>query len=291
MIELDGASVAVPGAGHDAGGNTTILEPTTLHLGEQRISIIGANGSGKSTLARLLNGLVLPSSGAVRVLAHSGDEDRPGFEDRPGRATTERTAPTSTTPATWLDTAKHGPAVRRAVGFVFTDPSAQLVMPTVLEDVALSLRHTHKRKQLRQEAALEVLERFGLAPLAERSVHTLSGGQKQMLAIAAVLATDPAILVADEPTTLLDLRNSRRIGDLLMSVPQQVVVVTHDLDLAARADRTLVVDRARVVFDGDPADAIEHYRGLAARTGAAEETQAADGTGATETSREPEADA
>lgn len=284
MIELDGASVVVPGAAHDAGGNTTILEPTTLHLGEQRISIIGANGSGKSTLARLLNGLVLPSSGAVRVLAHTG------FGDQPGRPATEP-ASASAPPVTWLDTARHGSAVRRAVGFVFTDPNAQLVMPTVLEDVALSLRHTHKRKQARQDAALEVLERFALAPLAERSVHTLSGGQKQMLAIAAVLATDPAILVADEPTTLLDLRNSRRIGDLLMSVPQQVIVVTHDLDLAARADRTLVVDRARIVFDGDPADAIEHYRGLAARTGAAEGTEASKGTEAAEASREPEADA
>lgn len=159
-----------------------------------------------------------------------------------------------------LDTARDGAAVRRMVGFVFTDASAQLIMPTVEEDVALSLRRVHRKKSERLAAARAVLERFGLDRLAERSVHTLSGGQKQLLAIATVLATDPAVLIADEPTTLLDLRNARMIGDLLMSLPQQVIVVTHDLELAARADRTLVVEGGRIVFDGEPAAAVAHYR-------------------------------
>ncbi len=110
-----------------------------------------------------------------------------------------------------------------------------------------------------------MLKRFGIADLADRSVHTLSGGQRQLLAFASVLACDPAILVADEPTTLLDLRNARMIDDLLMSLTQQVLVITHDLELAARADRTLVIDDARVVFDGQPAEAIVFYRELAAR--------------------------
>ncbi|WP_307866562.1 energy-coupling factor ABC transporter ATP-binding protein [Leucobacter chromiisoli] len=216
-----------------------MLSPTTLSLSERRISVIGANGSGKSTLARLLNGLVEPTAGSVRVRA---DAEAP-----------------------WLDTVHDGPAVRRLVGFVFTDPGAQLVMPTAAEDVALSLRRTVKGKRERRAAAVETLDRFGLSHLADRSVHTLSGGQRQLLAIASVLATDPAILVADEPTTLLDLRNSRMIGDLLMGLPQQLVVVTHDLGLAARADRTLVVDDARVVFDGDPRDAVDFYTEMSAR--------------------------
>lgn len=256
MIELESASVVAP----TTDGQVTILQPTTLRLTEQRISIIGANGSGKSTLARLLNGLITPSSGQVRVRAA-----RAGSGD--GTDTTGPTDATDTTRATpedaWLDTARHGAAVRRQVGFVFTDPNAQLVMPTVVEDVALSLRHRHRRKSDRQEAATLVLERFGLARLADRSVHSLSGGQKQLLAIAAVLAGEPSTIVADEPTTLLDLRNSEMIGDLLMSLPQQVIVVTHNLELAARADRTLVVDDARVVFDGAPAEAIGFYRQLA----------------------------
>lgn len=224
MISFDSAAVVAP-------GGTTILHPTTLTLTERRVSVIGANGSGKSTFARLINGLIEPTSGSVRVDT--------------------------------LDTVNQGSEVRRRVGFMFTDPAAQLIMPTALEDVELSLRRHHRDRHERRAAALVALDRFGLAPLAERSVHSLSGGQKQLLALATVLATDPEVLVADEPTTLLDLRNSGAISDLLMSLPQQTVVVTHDLELAARADRTLVIDRGGVAFDGPPAEAIAHYRALA----------------------------
>lgn len=206
------------------------LEPTSLRLEERRIAIVGSNGSGKSTLARLVNGLVEPTSGQVLVDG--------------------------------LDTRRHGREVRRRVGFVFTDPSAQLVMPTVAEDVALSLRKKHRDKTEREAAVLVVLERFDLADLAERSVHALSGGQRQLLAIATVLATDPDVLVADEPTTLLDLANTRRVGDVLLGLPQQLVLVTHDLDLASRCDRALVVHAGRVAFDGPAATAVDHYRAL-----------------------------
>nr|WP_221936331.1 ABC transporter ATP-binding protein [Leucobacter aridicollis] len=211
------------------------MHPFSLELTEQRVAVIGANGSGKSTLARLINGLVEPSSGTVTI---AGADDS----------------------ASALDTVADGSAVRRAVGFVFTDPAAQLIMPTVIEDVELSLRREHRDASDRRLAAVAALARFGLDGFAERSVHALSGGQQQLLAIATVLATGPRILVTDEPTTLLDLRNTRVIGDLLTSLPQQVVIVTHNLDLAARTDRVLVVDQGRIVFDGEPAAAIAHYR-------------------------------
>ncbi|MGJ9412787.1 energy-coupling factor ABC transporter ATP-binding protein [Aeromicrobium sp. CF4.19] len=227
VLQLDEAAVTAP----TADGDVVVLRPTTLTLTEPRIAVIGANGSGKSTLARLLNGLVEPTSGRVLVDG--------------------------------LDVTKDGRLVRRRVGFVFTNPAAQLVMPTVAEDVALSLRREHRAKAARRSAALAVLERFGLAELADRSVHTLSGGQKQLLAVAGVLATDPDVVVADEPTTLLDLANTRRIGDLLLGLDQQVVLVTHDLDLAARCDRGLVVDDGAIAFDGQAADAVAHYRQVA----------------------------
>lgn len=222
-ITLDDATVRVPGPE----GETTILEPTTVTLSEQRIALIGANGSGKSTLARLLNGLIEPSDGSVHI------------DD--------------------LDTRSDGRAVRRAVGFLFTDPAAQLVMPTVAEDIALSLRRRKLSKSERRARTLELLAEFDLADRADVSVHALSGGQKQLVALISVLATDPQVLVADEPTTLLDLRNTRRIADLLFSLPQQLVLVTHDLDLAARCERALVVDDARIVFDGPAAAAVDHY--------------------------------
>lgn len=226
-IELDRVVVraATPGGPVP---EVTVLRETTLELTEQRIALVGPNGSGKSTLARLVNGLVEPASGRVLVDG--------------------------------LDVAKKGRAVRRRVGFVFTDPSAQLVMPTVVEDVALSLRHHVRDREERAAAAREVLASYGLSELADRSVHTLSGGQRQLLALAGVLATDPAILVADEPTTLLDLRNARMIGDLLFGLSQQLVLATHDLDLALRCDRALLVDDGRVVADGAPAEVVAHYR-------------------------------
>ena len=222
-VELEAATVAIETAGVDH----VVLEPTTLTLTERRIGVIGANGSGKSTLARLVNGLVSPTSGRVLVDG--------------------------------LDVARHGAQVRRRVAFAFTDPAAQLVMPTCVEDVELSLRRHETHPRRRRERALAVLERYGLAGHADVSVHALSGGQRQLLALAGVLAVEPTILVADEPTTLLDLANTRRIADLLFDLQQQVILVTHDLELARRCDRVLVVHEARVRFDGPPDAAIGDY--------------------------------
>lgn len=227
-IQIADAIVEAPGSRDVSGAAVTILGPVTRTLTESRIALIGANGSGKSTLARLLNGLVEPTSGAVRI----GD----------------------------LDTVTDGAAVRRTVGFVFTDPESQLVMPTVAEDIALSLRRCKVEKAQRRSTALQILSTYGLERLADVSVHALSGGQKQLLAIAGVLATEPGILVADEPTTLLDLRNARRIADLLFTLEQQLVLVTHDLALAARCDRALVVADGGIAYDGAAADAVAFYR-------------------------------
>jgi len=209
-------------------GEVEILAATTLTLTEPRIALIGANGSGKSTLARLVNGLVTPRSGRVVVDG--------------------------------LDVTREGREVRRRVAFAFTDPTAQLVMPTVIEDVSLSLRRTHPDRDDRTRAAQAVLDRYGLGDLADRSVHSLSGGQRQLLALAGVLATDPDVLVADEPTTLLDLANTRKVADLLFSLRQQLLLVTHDLDLAMRSDRAVLVDGGRVTADGAPREVVDHYR-------------------------------
>ena len=223
-IELDRVTVRRP----TATGDLLVLDETSLLVGESRVALIGPNGAGKSTLARLVNGLVTASTGAVHVDG--------------------------------VDVARRGREVRRRVAFTFTDPHAQLVMPTVAEDVALSLRATRPDRRARDAAVGEVLEQHGLAGLADRSVHALSGGQAQLLALASVLATGPDVLVADEPTTLLDLAASRRVGDLLMGLPQQVLLVTHDLELAGRCDRALLVDGGRVVADGPAADVVHHYR-------------------------------
>jgi biotin transport system ATP-binding protein len=110
----------------------------------------------------------------------------------------------------------------------------------------------------------DALARFGLSALADSPAHTLSGGEKQLLALCSVLITEPDVLVLDEPTTLLDLRNARRIGDVVASLPQQVLLVTHQLDLLAGFDRVLVFDEGRLVHDDAPAGAVDHYRRLMA---------------------------
>ncbi|GAB3110269.1 ABC transporter ATP-binding protein [Janibacter alkaliphilus] len=226
-IELDRVTVRR----ETADGDLLALDETDLTLTEGRIALIGPNGAGKSTLARLVNGLVTATSGTVRVDG--------------------------------LDVAREGREVRRRVAFSFTDPKAQLVMPTAGEDVALSLRRSHRDPGERREAARKVLARFGLAGLGDRSVHALSGGQAQLLALAVVLATDPDVLVADEPTTLLDLGNARRVGDLLLGLDQQLLLVTHDLELATRCERALLVVGGRVAADGSAAEVVEHYRSIA----------------------------
>ncbi|MFS0893900.1 energy-coupling factor ABC transporter ATP-binding protein [Microbacterium sp. 179-I 3D3 NHS] len=203
-----------------------ILHDVSIELDAPRIAVIGANGSGKSTFARLLNGLVAPTTGRVSV--HGVDVQRKTRE------------------------------VRRRVGFVFTDPQAQILMPTPAEDLALSIRGASRVEVDRRVRA--VLAEHGLQDHADVPASALSGGQKQMLALASVLITRPSLIVADEPTTLLDLRNARRIGDLLLAQEAQVIVVTHDLELAGRCDQAVLFDDGRIAASGHPGEVIAAYR-------------------------------
>ncbi|ORB28590.1 energy-coupling factor ABC transporter ATP-binding protein [Mycolicibacterium parafortuitum] len=222
-------ALVVDGVSH-AFGDRRVLRDVSLTLTERRIAIVGANGSGKSTLARMFNGLVMPDRGSVRV--HG------------------------------LDTKRSTRQVRRTVGFVFTDPDRQILMPTVAEDVELSLSRHRLDRAARTERVAAVLDRFGLAGHADQPAHLLSGGQKQLLALATVLVTEPSVVVADEPTTLLDLRNARMLRGAFAALDTQLVLVTHDLELAGDADRVVVLDDGRVVADDVPAAALAVYRKL-----------------------------
>lgn len=209
-------------------GERIVLREVSVTLPERRVGIIGDNGSGKSTLARMLNGLVVPTTGRVVVDG--------------------------------LDTRRHGREVRRKVGFVFTDPDAQIVMPTVVEDVAFGLRRSGLPRSEVRARVHAALTTYGLEDHADHPAHLLSGGEKQLLALAAVLVTEPALLVCDEPTTLLDRRNARRVVALLDDLPQQVVLVTHHLDLLAGFERVLVLEDGRLVDDGPPDPVLAAYR-------------------------------
>lgn len=226
LIEATGVSHTFPGRTEPA------LRDVDVCVGERRVGVIGANGSGKSTFARLLNGLVVPSRGGVRVDG--------------------------------LDTARDGREVRRRVGFCFTDPDSQIVMPTVAEDVAFGLRGRGLTKTETKTRVTDILRTHGLHGHADHAAHQLSGGQKQLLALAAVLAVEPKLLIMDEPTTLLDLRNSRAIADTVARLPQQVILVTHHLELLDNFDRVLVFHETRLVHDGPPKESVKLYRELMA---------------------------
>ncbi|MCD9194744.1 energy-coupling factor ABC transporter ATP-binding protein [Streptomyces albireticuli] len=208
-------------------GSRTVLHDIGLELSESRVGVIGPNGSGKSTLARLFNGLVLPGEGTVRVDG--------------------------------LDTSEDARAVRERVGFVFQNPDNQIVLPIVREDLAFGLKNTGVPRREIPERVERQLEHFGIAHLADRPSHALSGGEKQLVALASVLVMRPDLVVLDEPTTLLDLRNRNVIRAAVEALPQQAVVLTHDLDLLTGFDRVLVLDGGRVVHDGKPRTAVPWY--------------------------------
>ncbi|MDO5502255.1 MAG: ABC transporter ATP-binding protein [Actinomycetia bacterium] len=209
-------------------GERAVVDRVSFAAAERRLGIIGPNGSGKSTLARVIGGLIDPTTGTVS--------------------------------AAGVDPHRDGRTARARIGFTFADPDAQILMPTVREDVEFSLRASDLTKDERRAAAEAILRRFGLAALAEAPAHRLSSGEKQLLALAASLVREPSLLICDEPTTLLDLRNAREMAAVLHTLTEQLVIVSHDLELVATCDRALRMEAGRIVDDGAPAQVIERYR-------------------------------
>lgn len=220
MIRIDNVSHSF--------GERKVLHDLTLSLEERRIAVVGANGSGKSTFVRLLNGLQLPSEGRVLVDG--------------------------------LDTRTNAGEIRRKVGFVFQNPDNQIVFPIVEEDLAFGLKNLRIDKAEIDRKITRILDTYGLGDFRKHPTHLLSGGQKQLIAISSVLVMEPKYLVFDEPTTLLDLRNKRRITRAIHDLPQTAIVASHDLELLAGFDRVIVMDEGRVVMDDAPDRAIAHYR-------------------------------
>jgi len=193
-----------------------------LHPGEL-VVVLGRNGSGKSTLARLLNGLLLPDSGTVEVDGLS----------------------TSSADGIW--------EIRRTVGLVFQNPDNQIVGTLVEEDVAFGPENLGLPRDELRSRVDTALAAVGLTGLERREPHLLSGGQKQRLAIAGALALDPAYLVLDEPTAMLDPRGRADVLRVLANLRARgtgIMHVTHHVEDAADADRVVVLDGGRAAFEG-----------------------------------------
>ncbi|MGO1162953.1 energy-coupling factor ABC transporter ATP-binding protein [Brucella pseudogrignonensis] len=198
----------------------TALYPLTISISEKRIGIVGLNGSGKSTFARLIAGLETVSSGKIT---------------------------------------KENVSLNGRVSYIFQNPANQIIMPTVQEDIEFGLKNLVADKKMRAEVSKNMLLQLDAEHLASRRVHELSGGELQLAALASVLVTEPELIIFDEPTNQLDFRNRRTVDRTIHGLPQQTIVITHDLQLVEKYDRVLVFHEGRLVEDNCPSIAISRY--------------------------------
>ena len=192
LFEVRGLGFAYP-------GGPPVLDglDLTLEAGE-RLCLTGANGAGKSTLLRLLVGLLKPQAGAV-IAFNRERRDEADFHE-----------------------------VRRRAGFVFQDPDDQLFCPTVAEDVAFGPLNLGKSRDEALAIVDDVLARLHLSAFRDRVTHKLSGGEKRLVSLATVLAMDPEVLLLDEPTNALDEPTTERLTEILLNLPQAMILVSHD---------------------------------------------------------------
>ena len=190
------------------------------------VAILGSNGCGKSTLAKHFNSILLPTGGKAWVCGiDTSDDDRLM-------------------------------AVRRNVGMVFQNPDNQIVANVVEEDVAFGPENLGIASPEIRHRVDKALKQVGMYEYREHAPHLLSGGQKQRIAIAGVIAMEPKCIVLDEPTAMLDPRGRREVMETIGRLNKEknitVVLITHHMDEAAKADRVVVLHKGKVAADGTP---------------------------------------
>ncbi len=221
MIELRDVGVTFPGAARPSldGVNLSIAAGET-------VALAGPSGSGKTSLLRLLNALLLPTTGSVSVDGMDTRDDASLWE------------------------------IRRRVGLVFQNPDDQIVSTTVERELAFGMENLGLDRDEMRSRVETLLPMLGLEQLRDRPPHRLSGGEKQRVAVAAVLAMRPRHLLLDEPTSLLDARGRADLWALLAELRSReertVIHVTQFPEEIAYADRAVVLVEGRVVFDAPP---------------------------------------
>jgi len=203
-----------------------ILDDVTFQMAEgERVALVGLNGSGKTTMLMA----------AVGLVPHEGDIEVCGT--KVARKTLAE--------------------VRRRVGFLFNVPEDQLLFPRVIDDVAFALSHQGRPSAEVSKKAMAALASLGIANLAELSLHHLSHGQKQRVALAGALVAEPPLLLLDEPSTGLDPPGKRQLAKLLAGQSAAMLIATHDLDFARRfCMRFVMLDQGGMAFDGTDATQI-----------------------------------
>lgn len=188
-----------------------VLDRVSLTLdADERLFITGPNGAGKSTLLRILVGLIKPHSGRVAAFGKTCVQES-DFHD-----------------------------LRCRVGFIVQDPDDQLFCPTVVEDIAFGPLNLGASRDAALAIVDDVLDQLHLRHLRERITHELSGGEKRLVSVAAVLAMRPDVLLLDEPTNALDEENLERLEEILRNLPQAMILISHDPHFRRKlATRTL----------------------------------------------------
>lgn len=226
-VEPDGSGIVLSGCTVLRQGREVLHIPE-LMLGDHRIGVVGRNGSGKSTLARLICGLISPDQGEV----HVGGVDM--IHDRKSAI--------------------------RAAGILFQNPDHQIIFPTVEEELAFGLAQLGVTKEDAQSEAHKMLEKFSKSHWSDRSIHTLSQGQRHLVCLMAVLVMDPRLIVLDEPFAGLDIPTTRAMTRYLKGLGQQILHITHDPEMLASYDRVLWLEQGRIEADGPPAEVIPVFR-------------------------------
>ena len=216
-VSCQRVSFSYPGSGRPALSGVSL----DLRQGEY-VGVVGPNGGGKSTLVRLLNGLLKPDSG--RVLVSGRDPATEPFE------------------------------VRKHLGVLFQNPENGLVAPFVEDDVAFGLENLGVPREEMRERVARAIRTVGLEGFERREPHTLSGGEKQRVALAGLLAAEPEILVLDEPTSMLDSAGRMEVLEYLHALQSEKTVlhVTHHLEELTGADRIYVLNGGELVADETP---------------------------------------
>lgn len=228
MIDVRNISFSYP---DENGAPQSILNDVSLQIGAgESIAVMGRNGSGKTTFARCLNGLLLPSNGQVLV---------------DGYCTADP-----------VQLAQ----IRRRVGMVFQNPDNQIVSATVEREIAFGLENLGIDFEQMHEIVDAMLQKFNLTAYRRRPPHNLSGGEKQRLALAAVMAMNPRYLVLDEPTSLLDPKSRREVLESVQSLHHAArtedaittLLITQFPEEAMHSDRLIIFHRGRIIMDGEP---------------------------------------
>ncbi|MFZ5564633.1 MAG: energy-coupling factor ABC transporter ATP-binding protein [Thermodesulfobacteriota bacterium] len=214
LIELSGVSFAYPD------GGPVLTDVDFTFLDGDRIGLLAPNGSGKTTFFHLIMGLLKPRQGTIRIFGKPVQRE------------------------------KDFVAVRRQIGLLFQDSDDQLFCPTVLEDVAFGPLNMGKSRQEASRIARDIILSMGLAGYEDRVTYKLSGGEKRLVAMAAVLAMGPRVLLLDEPLTGLDGKTRRLIENFLLACGLPYIIISHDVDfLMTTTDALYTLEAGRLYPD------------------------------------------